>query len=137
MAVCLGDVSLTKGISYMKKLALAVAVTLLTTASAQALDLTQPPLKTIDGKDFVDNTGKTLDFTADAVIENSLLAVQAGSETEKADNWRLAQKVYSNRNNITFTPEEVLRIKKAAAATQPTAVFGSLMTFIDPTFSKN
>lgn len=120
----------------MKRFVFASVFALLTTVSAHALDLTEPTLKTIDGKEFTDQNGKQLSLTADAVIENSLLAVQEGSDKEKGDNWRLAQRVYNARKDITFTPDEIIRIRKAVSVTQNTAVFGAVMVFIDPTFGK-
>lgn len=110
-------------------------VSLLATTSAFAVDLTQP-LKTIAGNDFVDQNNKPIDLTPETVITNSLFGEQTQNEGDKKSNYLLAVDIHAHAKDFTFTPDQVVTVRKALAATQPTAVFGQVMSLIDPTFAK-
>lgn len=121
----------------MLKLAyLTVALVGLVFASpAGAVDLTQS-LKTMDGSDFVGPDQKPLGLTYQTVIESALLSAQAANPDEKTQNFFLAMKVHGDAKNFEPRPEDILRIKKALGETQVTAVYGQVMSALDPTFLK-
>lgn len=119
----------------MKKLALVVAALLVVLAPATsfALDLSQP-IKNFDGKSFVDTNGKPLELTIGGIIGNALLNEQVASREEKDKNYYLARKLSQDNKNYTFTPEELVQIRKALSTTQSTVIYGTVMSLIDPTF---
>lgn len=112
----------------------AVLASLCVPIAASATDMTQP-VQTFDGKDFVGQDAKPLGLTLDTVIESSLLTAPAPTEAEKAANYLLARKIHEHVSDYTPTPDEIVSIRKALAATQVTAVFGQIMVVLDPTFA--
>lgn len=119
----------------MKKLLLLIALVTFATP-AFALDLTEP-LRTYDNKDFVDKDGKVLGLTADLVIQNALLTAPTVDEADKKQNYILSLKVHDQAKNYTPITDDIVRIRKALALTQNTAIFGRVTSLIDPTFLKN
>ena len=112
---------------------LVLAGALLVTTPCLALDFSQP-IKTINGTDFVDATGKPTELTLLSVVENSLLGEQSPSEDAKRSNYLLVLDIHKHATDFTPTPDQIVQIRKALAATQPTAVYGQVMSMIDSTF---
>lgn len=119
----------------MRKFVVAAIVSIATIVSAHAADLTDL-IKSVDGKELVDRDGKPLNYTFDAVIQSALYNEAVPSEDEKGKNFRLAGKVMTQAKDFNPTPDEIIRIRKALAATQPTLIYGLVMTRIDPSFAK-
>jgi hypothetical protein len=119
----------------MKKLIVLLALIVFTTP-ALALDLTQP-LQTYDGKEFIGQDGKVLGLTADIVIQNALLSAPAADEADKKANYVLSVRIHEAAKDYTPTPDDIIRIRKALAATQATAVYGRVTSLLDPTFVPN
>lgn len=123
----------------MKKIALVLTTAILVfPGAALALDLTQP-LKTFEGQDFVGSDGKPIGLTYESVITNALFTDPVSQDPakagdEKSRNYLLAYKVHQNAKDYAFTPDEVIQVRKALAATQVTAVFGTVMATIDATY---
>jgi hypothetical protein len=121
----------------MKKFALVLAAALLSSNVAFALDLTQQ-VKTYDGQDFVGPDGKPTSLTYLSVIENALLTEQPSSPASAVDdrssNDKLARRIHEQAKDFTFSLDETIKVRKALAATQVTAVFGQVMAYIDPTY---
>lgn len=120
----------------MKALLFATIAVLALTVPAAAVDLNQK-LTTIDGKDFVGPDGKPVDITMGTIIEGALVSAPATTEAEKNQNYWLAIKVRKNYDNFQPTPDDIIAIRKALAATQNTAVYGQTMSVLDPTFMKD
>lgn len=104
------------------------------TALAGPVDLT-PVIKGLDGKDIIGSDGKAIVMTMETAVTNALLSAPAANEEEKGQNFKLAIRVMGLAKSYTATPDEIVRIRKALAATQPTLFFGTVMNAIDPTFS--
>lgn len=119
----------------MRKLLYGLTIATLLLGSAQAMDATKE-VKSIDGSEFVGSDGKALGLTYLTVIENALLTAPAASEDEKTKNYILTLKIHQAAKDYTPTPDDIIRIRKALAATQATAVYGQVMSTIDPTFGK-
>ena len=117
----------------MKKTILAVALAMLMATPALAIDFTQT-VKSFDGKDFTDETGKPVPQVLGTLIENSLLAMP-GSQDEKNKNFWLAMKLHNTKGDYQPSPDEVVLMKKALGQL-PTALMGQATLLIDPTFGK-
>ena len=117
----------------MKFTALALIGTFALVTPAMALDFTQP-VKTVAGTDFTDNNGRPVELTLDAIVEGALLSEQAASEDQKNKNYWLVLEIHKHMNDFIPTPDQIVQIRKALAATQTTAVYGQAMTILDPTF---
>ncbi len=98
-----------------------------------AVDLTQS-LTTSDGKEFTGTDGKPLGLTPLIVIQNALLTAPATDEPEKKANYILSEKIREQAKDYTPTPDDNVRIRKALAATQVTAVYGRVTSILDTTF---
>ncbi len=121
----------------MKKFALAglvIGSALLVSSAAWAIDLTKP-VKTIDGEDFTDQTGRPLPLTLARVIEGALYNDIASNEDTKTKNYWLAVEVHNHAADFSFTPDQIIQIRKSLANTQTTAIFGQVMSSIDPTWA--
>ena len=119
----------------MNKTVLIVLTSLLWATSAFAVDISET-IKSLDGKELVDRDGKPLNYTFDAVIQSALYNEPSSSEDEKGKNYRLAVKAQTQAKDFNPSPDEIIRIRKALAATQPTLIFGLVMSRIDPSFGK-
>jgi hypothetical protein len=122
----------------MKRLTLAglfVLETLsaLSTSNAWAVDLTKP-VKTIDGDDFTDQSGRPLPLTLSKVIEGALFNEPTTGDDAKGKNYWLAVEVHNHASDFKPTPDQIIQIRKALAATQTTAIFGQIMVVLDPTW---
>ena len=124
--------------TFFKQIALVGMILAFVSTSTLALDLTQP-IKTMDGSDFVDLAGKPIELTLDKVIINALNnePVSPGDKDSKDKNFYLTLDIHKNNKDFTFSPEQIVQIRKALAATQPTPIYGAVMMLIDPTFIKN
>jgi hypothetical protein len=117
----------------LKLLAVTAMLSFGAASPALAIDFTQP-LRDLAGNDFTDQTGKSVPLTLGEVVEAALRNVPATNEQEKDKNYYLMLTIHSKANDYTPTPEQILQIRKALAATQPTLVYGQAMAKIDSTY---
>jgi hypothetical protein len=115
-------------------MALLLGAVLLPSNLAWAVDLTKP-IKTIDGDDFTDASGRPLPLTMSRVIEGALFNDATTSEDLKSKNYWLAIEVHNHAADFTPTTDQIVQIRKALAATQTTAIFGQVMVALDPTWT--
>lgn len=99
-----------------------------------AMDL-EKPIRNIDGKEITGQDGKAFELTMATAVVNSLLSEQTTSEEEKGKNYRLAVQVSANPKDFKPSADDVVRIRKALGATQPTLIYGQIMAVLDSTFS--
>lgn len=119
----------------LKSLLITGALFVLPVAPALALDFTQP-VKTITGADFLDATGKSTELTLGNVVESSLFGAPADNADTKGKNYHLAVEIHEHTKDFNPTPDQIILIRTALAATQNTAVYGQVMSLVDPTFNK-
>jgi hypothetical protein len=115
-------------------LGLVVCGTLLVSGAAWAVDLTKP-VKTIDGDDFTDQNGKPISLSLSKIIEGALYNEPASGEDAKSKNYWLAIEIHNHAPDFKPTTDQIVQIRKALAATQTTAIFGQVMTALDPTWA--
>jgi hypothetical protein len=120
-------------ISRFKPVAVTALLLFGAIAPAQAIDFTQP-LKDLSGNDFTDQNGKAVPLTLGEVVEASLRNTPTANEQEKDKNYYLMLSVHFKATDFTPTPEQIIQIRKALAATQPTLVYGQAMSKLDSTF---
>jgi hypothetical protein len=118
----------------MRKTIIAAAFVLFA-SPAFAIDFTQT-IKTFDGVEFKDETGKDVPQVLGTVIENALLATQPNdTPDEKNKRFWLADKLHKNAKDFAPSPEEVVTMKKALSL-MPIAVMGQATKLIDPSYGK-
>jgi hypothetical protein len=120
---------LRKELNLMKIRHLALVVALVTVTPCWAIDFTQP-VKTIYGTDFNDVNGKPVPLTLDAVIGDALFSEPTPADKDK--NYFLAVDIHNHAKDFTLTAAQIEQIRKALAATKSTAVYGQVMSTIDP-----